>query len=117
MDSRIKRIIEMMHEQPAINLSKEIMFKTVNLSVARGRVLFKQETGLSPTPYLKQMRLNRAARLLSTSFLAIKEVMYMCGTKDASHFVHDFKKQFGVTPREFRLRSQRSGNIRVDEAR
>ena len=109
MDPRIERIIETMHEELATSLSQEAMFKTVNLSAARGRALFKRETGLSPNQYLKQVRLNRAARLLTTSFLAVKEVMYMCGAKDASHFVHDFKKQFGVTPKEFRLRSQRSG--------
>jgi transcriptional regulator GlxA family with amidase domain len=108
MDSRVATVIEIMNQQSASRLSSQVIFDAVNLSRGRLRVLFKQETGLSPQRYMKLIRLEKAAYLLCNSFLSIKEVMFKCGIMDASHFVRDFKKQFGATPREFRAKSQRS---------
>ncbi len=83
------------------------MARGVNLSAARLRELFKQETGLSPIQYLRRLRAERAAYLLQTSFLSVKEVAFHTGSGDVSHFVRNFKKEYGVTPRKFRLRAQR----------
>ncbi len=54
------------------------------------------------------LRVERAASLLGTSFLTIKEIAFQTGSGDISHFVRDFKKYYGVTPGEFRLRGKRS---------
>ena|SRR6266481_8204944 len=106
MDSRVSKIIEIVVDRPDFTLSSEEIVKTVNLSPARFRALFKQETGLTPTRYLKQVRLKAAAHLLSTSFLTVKEVMFKCGITDASHFARDFKRQFALSPTEFRAKSR-----------
>ena len=46
--------------------------------------------------------MQRAEKLLRTTFLSIKEVAFLSGMVDVSHFVRDFKKQYGSTPRQFR---------------
>src|SRR5882724_9344377 len=104
MDLRVKRIIEIIDERLTDKLSEEILSKTVNLSAARLRQLFKKATGLSTMQYIKRVRVKRATHLLRTSFLSIKEVTFRSGLRDVSHFVRDFKKQYGVTPSEFRAR-------------
>ena len=64
--------------------------------------LFKAEFNLSPTQYLQDFRLERAADLLKSSFLSIKEIRYCSGFSDKSVFIKKFKKKFGMLPLEYR---------------
>lgn len=105
MDRRVKQLIRIIKNSLVHKLSEHTMARSVNLSPARLRQLFKKETGLSPIRYVRRLRRKRAAYLLRTSFLAIKEVAFHSGSGDVSHFVRDFKKHYGVTPTEFRLRA------------
>jgi two-component system response regulator YesN len=76
--------------------------ESLNLSVSRLRHLFKEQTGISFRTYLRQTRMKQAKRLLETSFLSIKEMTKQVGIGDVSHFVRDFKKEFGLSPTEYR---------------
>ncbi len=115
METRVAAVIDLMRESQADHLSIRTLAKGVNLSAARLRQLFKRETGLSPSKYLKQLQMNSAAQLLRSSFLSIKEISFRSGARDTSHFVRDFKKQYGVTPGEFRTRSRRSSPTSASE--
>jgi|HubBroStandDraft_6_1064221.scaffolds.fasta_scaffold113371_3 AraC-like DNA-binding protein len=103
MDPRVERVIGIMNEHLADHLSEQNMSRSVNLSPSRLRQLFKKETGVSPMRYVKGLRMKRAATLLRTSFLTVKEVIFQSWSGDVSHFVRDFKKEYGLTPSEFRL--------------
>jgi transcriptional regulator GlxA family with amidase domain len=74
----------------------------VNLSTSRLRHLFKEETGVTLSEYVKLLRLRRAAELLATTFLSVKEVMTETGLKSQSHFVRVFKRAYGLTPTRYR---------------
>jgi len=76
----------------------------LHLSSSRFRHLFKQETGITPRRYIKQLRLQEAKQLLETSPLSVKEVTARVGVNDVSHFVRDFKAAFGLNPSELRRR-------------
>lgn len=108
MDHRVERLVAMIEDSLGQRLSGQVMAKSVNLSPARLRQLFKKETGLSLIQFVRCLRTKRAAYLLQTSFLTIKEVAFHTGSGDISHFVRDFKKQYGITPTEFRARTRRS---------
>jgi len=107
MDRRVKQVIKMIKQSLALKPSEQGMAKRVNLSSQRLRQLFKKETGLSPIQFIRDLRAKKAAYLLRTSFLTIKEVAFHSGAGDISHFVRDFKKRYGVTPSEFRVRAER----------
>lgn len=102
MDARVAAAISLMHELLTDQFSIGAFSKHVNLSPDRLRQLFKKETGQSPTQYLRRLRLQRAEKLLRTTFLSIKQVTFLCGMQDVSHFVRDFKKQYSRTPSEYR---------------
>lgn len=102
MDARVKVVINLMRDSMAHELSIGALSRSVNLSSARLRQLFKTATGRSPISYIKYLRMNRAEDLLLTTFLSIKEIAFRIGAKDVSHFVRDFKKNRGVTPTQFR---------------
>jgi AraC-like DNA-binding protein/CheY-like chemotaxis protein len=70
-------------------------------------VAFKRETGYTLTDCIREMRLQSAGVLLSTTGLSIKEVWVQVGYNHHSNFDHDFKRYFGVTPRAFRKQTIR----------
>lgn len=74
----------------------------VKISPSRLRRLFKSETGETPAQYLKRMRLQQAAELLVTDFYSVKEVMNKVGLQNQSHFTHDFKRAYRLTPTQYR---------------
>ncbi len=68
--------------------------------------LFKQETGQNFIEYLTQIRIGKAKELLSGSQLSIKEICAQAGYADPNYFSRIFKKQEGITPREFREKTE-----------
>ena len=102
MANRVKRVIELMQGDPSRNLNLRKMAQSVNLSAPYFCFLFKSITGVPPAKYLKSLRMQQAAMLLSTTFLSVKEIVIRVGLTDESHFVRDFKRIYGVTPSEYR---------------
>jgi transcriptional regulator GlxA family with amidase domain len=104
LDARVKTVIALMHRWLGDRLPVQRLSKSVNLSPARLRELFRDETGKSPVQYLRNLRIQRAEQLLQDTFLSVKEIAFLSGMRDMSHFVRDFKRQNGLTPTEFRAR-------------
>ncbi len=117
MDARVEKVITTMLRRKADDVSVGSLSRSVNLTPARLWQLFKEETGRSPMQYLKALRMQQAEKLLRTTFLSIKEVAFLSRARDLSHFVRDFKKEYGFTPSEFRARSYRRRNGRSTLAR
>jgi len=73
---------------------------------------FKAISGLSPQPFIQQLRLRRAVELLQSGGATISEVAFECGFSDARYFSTTFKKHFGRTPTEY-LAAHRSGTAGI----
>lgn len=67
---------------------------------------FKKETGMTPAQYIKEARLKAAAHLLTTSTEDIHEIALRYRFGSQSYFTDSFRKYFGMSPREYRIRSQ-----------
>lgn len=102
MAERVKRVIEMMQGNPSRTFTLGKMAESVNLSPPYFCYLFKSITGVPPAKYLKTLRMQQAATLLTTTFLSVKEIVRRVGLTDESHFVRDFKRLYGVTPSAYR---------------
>ena len=63
---------------------------------------FKANTGMTLTDYINKVRLENSKVLIRTSALPISVVALNVGYTDANYFVKLFKKQFGMTPTEYR---------------
>ena len=108
MDRRIELVIAKIKTEPAAAWDFAALAVKVNLSPSRFRHLFKQETGTTPGQYLKEARLRRAARLLRTSFLTIKQIVEQVSLGSNAHFVRDFRKLYGMTPTAYRRTNGRN---------
>ena len=102
MPERVQRLIELMQDDPSRNFTLGEMAESVNLSPPYLCFLFKSVTGTPPGKYLKSLRMQQAATLLTTTFLSVKEIVRRVGCTDDSHFVRDFKRIYGVTPSAYR---------------
>ena len=63
---------------------------------------FKQAFGMPPQHYFRQLKLYQAMHLLVSTDLSIEVIALQVGMEDASYFARFFKKESGVTPREYR---------------
>lgn len=63
---------------------------------------FKNLDQLSPKDFIKEQKINYAAKLLLTTTLTIQEIMYRAGFTNRSHFYKEFAKRYNHTPREYR---------------
>jgi AraC-like DNA-binding protein len=70
---------------------------------------FRRLAGVTPWRYAMDRRLNRAKELLLDSRLPVKTIAYQCGFTDADYFSRLFRKETGITAREFRQRAQGEG--------
>ena len=98
----LRRIVEMMEknlEDSNFNINK--MCKGLYLSHMHFIRKVKQLTGKKPIDLLKSFRLKRAKDLLSQNKLTISEIAYKVGYDLPNSFSRAFKKEFGISPKEF----------------
>lgn len=67
----------------------------------------KSVTGLTPSAYINKIRVEHAAHLLRSDEQAIDAVVETCGFDNTSYFYRLFRHQYGMTPKQYRLRHQR----------
>jgi AraC-like DNA-binding protein len=64
---------------------------------------FKKYFGESPAKWIKKKRLEKAKELLLNSNLTVSEITWDTGFENPSHFSTSFVKEFGQSPRNYRL--------------
>lgn len=63
---------------------------------------FIAETGMSPTAFIRTVRLENAALLLAETSTSIQEIAIQCGFKDTKYFNRCFRELYGITPSNYR---------------
>ena len=90
-------ILERFNEPPTlVELSEEI-----NLGLRQLKQGFKETYGKPVFQYLLDYKMDKAAKLLSDGKYNDNEVSIELGYSNSSHFIHAFKKKFGITPLSF----------------
>ena len=88
------------------NFQKKITIQDVaavaNLSPNHFSMIFKKCFGRSYSEMIQHFRIQYATNMLSTTTANIDEIAYETGFSSGSHFIAAFKKEKGVTPKEFR---------------
>lgn len=100
--NRLQQLIESHLDNP--NLSVEFIADELHLSRATLYRKIKQGSDLSPHELINRARLNRAGELLNSTDLRVYEVSAMVGFNSCSHFIRNFQRYFGVSPKEWGAR-------------
>lgn len=77
------------------------------LSVRQFQRRFKTTYMLTPQEYLCSLRMQKAARMLTISKESVAAIAPECGYHDPNLFSRQFKKSFGVSPKQYREKEKR----------
>lgn len=110
MDARIELVLKALSPDSRYKVRPAQQAAMAGLSVSRFYDLFREATGTAPARYLRRCRFEKAEELLRTTNMSIKEIANHTGILDCSHFVRDFAKSYGMSPRAYRraLRGRRN---------
>ena len=107
--SPIRKAADMLRHNYSQNLSLEHLAAHVGMSPSHLSRTFSKEVGMSISQYVAALRCEEAASMLKNSDASIQEIAAYVGYLDNNYFVKVFKKQYGVTPSEFRARKTENG--------
>ena len=96
---KAKDYIDSNYTDEDISLNK--VAENVGLTPTYLSALFKKETKQNFTDYVTVLRITRAKELLCCTNKLISEIAYEVGFRDYRYFSQIFKKQTGMTPRQF----------------
>jgi len=101
-DNRAQLIVDHMLEHYAEDSSIEELSNMAGVSSATLRRLFRQHTGKSPSQFMLDIKMTIAAKKLLETDERISDIAYLIGIQDPNYFTRLFKKNFGVTPYNYR---------------
>ena len=90
------------------NLSLTEVAAQAHLSPSHFSTVFSQETGQTFKDYLTEIRIRTAKELLRTTSLKSFEIADQIGYSDPHYCSYVFRKNTGLSPKEFRLQAQPS---------
>ena len=112
VDREDKELIEKAMRIIAENISNneftpQELASSLQISIRNLYRKFEQLNLSPPKNFIKEQRINFAARLLVTTSLTIEEIMYQSGFMNRSHFYKEFTKRMGMAPKDYRLHNKK----------
>ena len=95
-----RRVVKLIESGVAYNIGD--LATQLHLSPSHLQRLFKQETGLRLGEWLVTFRMQKAAYLLTNSYLTVKEIARLVGYEHVSSFIRAFESKYVLTPTRFR---------------
>ena len=83
----------------------DLVAELVGVDARRLQAHFHEITGEPLGAYIARVQFEKAATLLRTTDLALKEVAYRVGFAHAGNFSTAFRRRFGLTPSDYRRRT------------
>lgn len=101
----IKEAKSFIHDNFTKKITLMDVAEAVNISYGYLSKCFKQVEGISFNSYLMKLRLEEAKMLIILNELSISEISYEVGINDPNYFSKCFRKEYGITPKEFLVMS------------
>src|SRR5574342_741545 len=98
----IEDVMQYIREHISEPLNRETLAAVAGFSVPHFHRVFTAQVGESAASYIRRVRLERAARKLRMGAVNITEVALAAGYDTHAAFGRAFKRQFGLSPSEFR---------------
>lgn len=103
-DQFLKKILELAKANISNSeFSKDEFASSMNMSASLLYKKIKALTGLSPTDFIKTVRLDHALELIQSQRYTVTEVSDSCGFASVGYFSTVFKKHFGKSPTEVKV--------------
>lgn len=110
-DIFLQQVLEMIEknmENPDFSVAELSIQFHASRSTFYKRVLLL--TGKTPIEFIRQIRLKRAAELLTKSQMTVSEIAYTVGFNSPKYFTQYFKMEFGIIPSAYRVQNKSQVN-------
>ncbi len=113
LDQKVPRInyveqaLNCMNAEYATGITVQSIAERLHLDRSYFATMFKEKMEISPRDYLKNLRLQRAAELMSLHGVSPSTAGISVGYGDIYHFSKAFKQHFGQSPRAYQKSYQR----------
>lgn len=101
---RIMKTINANLSDPDFNVER--LTADVGISRAQLHRKMKEITGISTGEFIRNLRLEQAARLIREGKINVTQVAYSVGFNNQTHFSTVFKRHYGMTPTEYAEKSK-----------
>lgn len=98
----IDKARKFMQENIEMNVEMPEIASHLNISYSSFRHTFKQYTGITPSQYYLNLKIQRAKDMLRSSDASVKEISYQLHFDTPEYFTKLFKSKTGMTPSQFR---------------
>jgi AraC-like DNA-binding protein len=112
----VTRIIAHIRDHLAEPLTVADLAEQACLSPSAFAHLFRDATGVSPYQFIKSTRLDRAREMLVDGEMNVGEIARTVGYSSLSHFINEFKRHFGLTPRAYADAQRDVTPLRIGQA-
>lgn len=99
---KVASILSFIHENYASNIDNKQIAAHLNYHPYYVNKLFSSYSDMTIHQYVNHYRLVQASHYLSTSTIPIQQICYMVGFQSPAHFTENFKKKFGISPKQYR---------------
>lgn len=96
------RIIEYIHENITESITLDDLVKSVNMSKEYICSMFKKNVGLGIVEYINYNKIEESKYFLKYSNMSISDIAFLFNFCSPGYFSSVFKKQTGLTPRQFK---------------
>ena len=103
-DAALGLVLVHMRKNFAEPLSNSELARIAGRSVRAFERMFRRQMQATPQQFLRRLRLRLACRELTTSRRSLAAIAADHGFCDQSHFVREFRREFGLPPGEYRKR-------------
>ncbi|MBC1515514.1 helix-turn-helix domain-containing protein [Listeria immobilis] len=101
-DERMSQLLEQIQKNYSQPISLESLAEMSGISYYYLSRSFKKQVGVNFTEYLNQIRLMHASEALVSTSQSVLKVAFNSGFSNAKNFYDIFKKQYGLTPANYR---------------
>lgn len=109
---RIMKVINANIDDPSLNVEK--LSTEVGVSRAHLHRKMKDLIGMTPSDYIRNIRLKCACELLRRPDIEVTQVAYKIGFASQPHFSSHFKRYTGFSPSEYRAKCLAGGDPDID---
>ena len=104
MDGLLRSLIKTVRRRVRADEELTVEAVTKELGYTRQYVSgrFHRLTGRLLSHFLKEKRLEKAARLLKNGNMRVSQIARRCGFDSENYFRQQFRERFGMSPRQFR---------------
>lgn len=82
-------------------ITNDMLSQRAGISTVYFRKLFREQVGMSPIVYARQLRMQKAKEMLCSDYSTLTDIAKLLGYASIYDFSRDFKKHTGVSPSRY----------------